>query len=140
MGKRGRPKGRTVAKEDKKWSVIIDPIIAPYKIIFDDCSYTLVEESKSEVKEVEDKKIQTDEIVHGYFTSLGNALWKIAKLKVSRSKKKQFTLPEYVKELETLIKGFKEKLIFEDKPKIDPSKVIIKSPVLIKENKINEIK
>lgn len=95
-GKRGRkPRG-----EGEVRNVIEDPILNPYKIFMDDTCYTVVDKVKPAGALMEK--------AYGYYNTLGNALVKIAKLKMVTNQ--TYTLPEYVKQFEKLINDFKSKL------------------------------
>lgn len=105
-GKRGRPKrdasvvSETGETQNSIRNVIEDELLSPYKIFADDTSYTVVDKEKSAGALMEK--------THGYYTSLGSALIKIAKLKMVQNK--SFTLPEYVREFEGMLKAFRERL------------------------------
>jgi hypothetical protein len=88
---KGRQKGTT-----KKRSMIEDPAMGDYKIIFDEDSYNLV---------FTDPETNKEKIV-GYYTQLPNALRKIVKDQVLE-KKPTYTIKEYITELETTLNNLK---------------------------------
>jgi hypothetical protein len=87
---RGRQKGST-----KNTSIISDPLLGDYKVIFDEESYNLI------FTEPETKK----EKVIGYYTSLPNLLRRVAKNQVVKEKS-TYSLKEYVNSLETTLNKF----------------------------------
>jgi len=82
---KGRQKGST-----KKTTLISDPSLGNYKIVVDDESYNLIYIDPETSKE---KTI-------GYYTQLTNALKYIARTQIVE-KKPNYTIKEYIKELET---------------------------------------
>jgi hypothetical protein len=81
---KGRQKGSI-----KKTSTISDPLLGDYKIVFDENSYNLI------LTDPETKK----EKVLGYYSQLPSALKRVAKDQVIE-KKENYTLKEYLQELE----------------------------------------
>jgi hypothetical protein len=94
---KGRQKGAV-----KKTSIIIDPALGDYKIIFDEESYNLI---------FTDPLTQKEKIV-GYFTNLNNALKKIVKNQTIE-KKPVYTIKEYITELETTLTNLKNLINYE---------------------------
>jgi hypothetical protein len=88
---KGRQKGTT-----KKRSMIEDPAMGDYKIVFDEDSYNLV---------FTDPETKKEKII-GYYTQLSNALRKIVKDQVLE-KKPTYTIKEYITELETTLNNLK---------------------------------
>jgi hypothetical protein len=88
---KGRQKGST-----KKSSIILDPALGDYKIIFDEDSYNLI------FIEPETKK----EKVVGYYTSLPNLLRRVAKDQIIKNKP-VYSLKEYANSLEQTLNNFK---------------------------------
>ena len=88
---KGRQKGTT-----KKRSMIEDPAMGDYKIVFDEDSYNLV---------FTDPETKKEKII-GYYTQLSNALRKIVKDQVLE-KKSTYTIKEYITELETTLNNLK---------------------------------
>ena len=88
---KGRQKGSI-----KKTSIIEDPALGDYKIIFDEESYNLV------LIDPETKK----EKILGYYTQLGSALKRVVKNQTIE-KKPTYTLKEYLNELETTLNNLK---------------------------------
>jgi hypothetical protein len=82
---KGRQKGST-----KKTTLISDPSLGNYKIVVDDESYNLIYIDPETSKE---KTI-------GYYTQLTNALKYIARTQAVE-KKPNYTIKEYIQELET---------------------------------------
>jgi uncharacterized protein YutD len=80
---KGRQKGST-----KKTSLIEDPTLGDYKVIFDEESYNLI---------YTDPTTKSEKIV-GYFSSLSSALSKIARNRIVESQP-TYTIKEYIKEL-----------------------------------------
>lgn len=104
--KRGRPKGGGGSAGRPKGSnstVIIDPVISPYKISVDPECYNVTDEVDPEGEGVTIKKS------YGYFSSLGYALKKIVSLKLPKNKK--YSLKEYIEEYDASLKSFQQ--IFE---------------------------
>jgi len=104
--RRGRPKGMKNGSGGQSNSigstVIIDPIIAPYKISIDPECYTVTDEVDP---------IDTGGIVirktYGYFNTLPSALRKITKMKLMKNKK--YTLQGYINEFNEMITQFESK-------------------------------
>ena len=94
---KGRQKGTT-----KKRSMIEDPAMGDYKIVFDEDSYNLV---------FTDPETKKEKIV-GYYTQLPNALRKIVKDQVLE-KKPTYTIKEYITELETTLNNLKNLINYE---------------------------
>jgi hypothetical protein len=94
---KGRQKGSI-----KKTSIISDPLLGDYKIIFDENSYNLV------FTEPETKK----EKIIGYYTQLPSALRRVAKDQVIE-RKTTYTLKEYLQELESTTKQLKTLMNYE---------------------------
>jgi hypothetical protein len=88
---KGRQKGTV-----KKRSMIEDPAMGNYKIIIDEDSYNLV---FTEPKTKKEKPM-------GYYTHLSSALKRIAKEQVTE-KKSNYTIKEYITELETTLNNLK---------------------------------
>jgi hypothetical protein len=88
---KGRQKGSI-----KKTSMIEDPALGDYKIIFDEESYNLV------LIDPETKK----EKILGYYTQLGSALKRVVKNQTIE-KKSTYTIKEYLNELETTLNNLK---------------------------------
>lgn len=88
---KGRQKGSI-----KKTSMIEDPALGDYKIIFDEESYNLV------LTDPETKK----EKILGYYTQLGSALKRVVKNQTIE-KKPTYTIKEYLNELETTLNNLK---------------------------------
>jgi len=94
-------KGRQ-AGSVKKTSIIIDPALGDYKIIFDEESYNLI---------LIDPSTQKEKII-GYFTNLNNALKKVVKNQIIE-KKPTYTIKEYITELETALNNLKTIINYE---------------------------
>ena len=94
---RGRQKGST-----KKTSTISDPLLGDYKITFDENSYNVV---------LIDPQTQKEKVV-GYYSQLPFALKRIAKDQVIE-KKENYTLKEYITELESTINQLKTLMNYE---------------------------
>jgi uncharacterized protein YutD len=94
---KGRQKGTT-----KKRSIIEDPAMGNYKIVFDEDSYNLV---------FTDPETKKEKII-GYYTQLPNALRKIVKDQVLE-KKSTYTIKEYITELETTLNNLKNLINYE---------------------------
>ena len=94
---KGRQKGTT-----KKRSIIEDPAMGNYKIVFDEDSYNLV---------FTDPGTKKEKII-GYYTQLPNALRKIVKDQVLE-KKSTYTIKEYITELETTLNNLKNLINYE---------------------------
>jgi hypothetical protein len=88
---KGRQKGSI-----KKTSIIEDPLLGDYKIIFDEESYNLV------LIDPETKK----EKILGYYTQLGSALKRVVRNQTIE-KKPTYTIKEYLNELETTLNNLK---------------------------------
>jgi len=85
---KGRQKGSI-----KKTSTISDPLLGDYKIVFDENSYNVI---------LTDSITQKEKVI-GYYSQLPFALKRIAKDQVM-GKKENFTLKEYITELESTVK------------------------------------
>lgn len=94
---KGRQKGTI-----KKRSIIEDPAMGDYKIVFDEDSYNLV---------FTDPETKKEKII-GYYTQLSNALRKIVKDQVLE-KKSTYTIKEYITELETTLNNLKNLINYE---------------------------
>lgn len=94
-------KGRQ-AGSVKRTSIIIDPALGDYKIIFDEETYNLI---------FIDPLTQKEKIV-GYFTNLNNALKKVVKNQTIE-KKPVYTIKEYITELETTLTNLKNLITYE---------------------------
>jgi hypothetical protein len=94
---KGRQKGSI-----KKTSIIEDPALGDYKIIFDEECYNLV------LVDPETKK----EKVIGYYTQLGSALKRIVKSQ-TLERKPVYTIREYLNELETNLTNLKTLINYE---------------------------
>ena len=94
---KGRQKGTI-----KKRSMIEDPAMGNYKIVFDEDSYNLV---------FTDPGTKKEKII-GYYTQLPNALRKIVKDQVLE-KKSTYTIKEYITELETTLNNLKNLINYE---------------------------
>jgi hypothetical protein len=99
--KRGRPKGAPGGKaKGGNNTVIIDDLIAPYKIWVDTNQYNVVDLNKKRETDLLEKS-------YGYYNSLGSALKSIVKLKIVNNK--EYTLKEYINQYETMLNEFKKK-------------------------------
>ncbi len=94
-------KGRQ-AGSIKKTSIIIDPALGDYKIIFDEESYNLV---------FIDPLTKKEKIV-GFFKNLNHALEKVVKNQTIE-KKPVYTIKEYITELETTLTNLKNLISYE---------------------------
>jgi hypothetical protein len=94
---KGRQKGSI-----KKSTTISDPSLGDYKIVVEDESYNLT------YIDPETKK----EKVVGYYTQLNNALRCVVKNQTIE-KKSVYTIKEYITELETTLKQFKNLINYE---------------------------
>ena len=92
---KGRQKGTV-----KKRSMIEDPAMGNYKIIIDEDSYNLVFTEPKKEKPM------------GYYTHLSSALRRIAKEQVTE-KKSNYTIKEYITELETTLNNLKTLINYE---------------------------
>jgi hypothetical protein len=88
---RGRQKGSI-----KNTSIISDPLLGDYKVIFDEESYNLI------FTEPETKK----EKVIGYYTHLPSLLKRVAKNQILKEKS-TYSLKEYASSLEKTLNNFK---------------------------------
>ncbi len=103
---RGRPKGSGSGKnKGGNETVIIDPLLNPYKIYVDDNCYTIVDKDKP----VTNSTIQIEK-PYGYYTSLGGALTKIIKMKMVSNK--TYSISEYIKEYKEMTESFRSKFNF----------------------------
>ncbi len=99
--KRGRPKGGAGGKQKGgNETVILDPIISPYKIYVDVNQYMVVDKDKKNEADLMEKS-------YGYFSKLSFALEKIVKLKIVNNK--SYTLKEYIAEYNQMLNSFREK-------------------------------
>lgn len=100
--KRGRPKGAPGGRQkgSSNETVIIDPLIAPYKIWVDTNQYNVVDLNKKRETDLLEKS-------YGYYTSLGSALKSIVKLKIVNNK--TYSLREFINQYEKMLKEFEEK-------------------------------
>jgi len=106
--KRGRPKkgtspttsdsDATPSVSTSNSTVILDPVISPYRIWVDNNCYSIGDE-----KLVEGAMVDK---TYGYYTTLGNALEKIAKMKSTNNK--IYSLKEYVDEFKGHITAFRK--------------------------------
>lgn len=94
-------KGRQ-AGSVKKTSLIEDPALGDYKILFDEETYNLI---------FTDPITQKEKIV-GYFTNLNYALKKVVKNQTIE-KKSVYTIKEYITELETTLTNLKNLISYE---------------------------
>ena len=94
---KGRQKGSI-----KKTSIIEDPALGDYKIIFDEECYNLV------LVDPETKK----EKVIGYYTQLSSALKRVVKSQ-TLERKPVYTIREYLNELETSLTNLKTLMNYE---------------------------
>lgn len=88
-------KGRQ-AGSIKKTSNIIDPALGDYKIIVDEETFNLI---------FTDPLTQKEKVI-GYYTQLNNALKKVVKNQTIE-KKPNYTIKEYITELETTLTNLK---------------------------------
>jgi hypothetical protein len=88
---KGRQKGSV-----KKTSLIIDPALGNYKILFDEDVFNLIHVEPTTKKEK----------VIGYYTQLNSALKKVVKNETIE-KKPVYTIREYIDELETTLNNLK---------------------------------
>jgi len=111
---RGRPPKNGVAKPKSESSfaaqaaaynpdedtrtIISDPILNPYKIIVTQNSHNVVDAVRAEGAIADNP--------YGYFTSLDNALLKIARLKTTKNK--TYSLKEYIDEYKSTINSLRE--------------------------------
>jgi hypothetical protein len=79
-------------------TIISDPILRPYKIIVTQNSHNVVDEIRAEGAIADNP--------YGYFTSLDNALLKIARLKTTKNK--TYSLKEYIDEYKNTINSLRE--------------------------------
>src|SRR5690606_28739131 len=98
--KRGRPKGSPGGRQKGSGNetVIIDPIIKPYKIYVDANQFT--------VTDLEKKKETDLDKNYGYFTDLSSALKKIVRMKLTNNK--TYTLDSYIAEYRKMLREFEE--------------------------------
>lgn len=88
---KGRQKGSI-----KRTSIIEDPALGDYKIIFDEESYNLI---------LTDPETQKEKVV-GYFTQLSSALKRVVKNQTIE-KKPVYTIQGYLTELESTLNNLK---------------------------------
>jgi hypothetical protein len=93
---KGRPKGTT------KSTFIKDPLLEPYHIVVDENSFNLIQTNKETQKEK----------VLGYFTVLGAACEKAAKLQLLQDK--SYSLMEFKNEYSNKLENLKKALIYGD--------------------------
>ncbi len=79
-------------------TVISDPVLLPYKIIVTQNSHNVVDAVRAEGAIADNP--------YGYFTSLDNALLKIARLKTTKNK--TYSLKEYINEYKDVINSLRE--------------------------------
>lgn len=94
--RKGRKKGAVVTKEPE--TVIEDSLIAPYKIYIDPRCFSVAENNPSGGFEKQ----------YGHYTSLGDALKKVARMKTISSAPKQ-TIDEFIERFDNSLKTFSEK-------------------------------
>jgi len=94
-------KGRQ-AGSVKKTSLIEDPALGDYKIIFDEETYNLV---------FTDPLTKKEKVI-GYYTQLGSALKKVIKNQTIE-KQPVYTIKEYLSELETTLTNLKTIINYE---------------------------
>lgn len=79
-------------------TIISDPVLLPYKIIVTQNSHNVVDAVRPEGAIADNP--------YGYFTSLDNALLKIARLKTTKNK--TYSLKEYIDEYKNTINSLRE--------------------------------
>lgn len=79
-------------------TIISDPVLLPYKIIVTQNSHNVVDAVRAEGAIADNP--------YGYFTSLDNALLKIARLKTTKNK--TYSLKEYIDEYKNTINSLRE--------------------------------
>lgn len=94
--KKGRPAGRPAGSNS---TVIEDKVLLPYKIYVDANCYNVVDaNSPNDIEKG-----------YGYFTSLGNALKKVAKMQITNNEK--YSLEGFIKAFDDRLKEFDSKFI-----------------------------
>ena len=83
---------------------IIDPVLHPYQIHVDNANFAVEQDTGND-----DKYGTRMMINHGFFTSLENAVLKIAKQKLLSSKE-ECTIKEYIAEFNRIVEELKEAL------------------------------
>ncbi len=108
--KRGRP-SKDTQSQDSNYCIIKDPLIEPYYISKDSSNFTVIEKSIS-TRGFAGKKATGKEVekVVGYYSSFGNALYKISKLKFYDAKGEYNSIQEYMESWNKLKNGLKSLL------------------------------
>lgn len=91
-----KPRGRKPGQTNDPIPTITDPAISPYKIYVEENQFAVYDPTKN----VSEMNKRGESI--GFFSSLGTALRKISKLKVSPV---EHTLNSYITEYETIAKN-----------------------------------
>jgi hypothetical protein len=98
---RGRPKGTSARPKESNETVIVDPVIAPYKIYIDSNQFNIVDLEKKNEANLTEKS-------YGYHSTLGGALRAIARMKMVNNK--TYSLKDYIEQHEKVVKEMMEKV------------------------------
>tara|TARA_R110002012_G_scaffold158667_3_gene320117 strand:- start:479 stop:838 length:360 start_codon:yes stop_codon:yes gene_type:complete len=106
--KRGRPSKENQTETDSNYCTIRDPLMEPFYIQKDRYNYTIIEKSIS-TRGFAGKKATGKEVekVVGYYSTFGNALYKISKLKFHNAKGEYNSIQEYMESWNELKNGLK---------------------------------